>query len=371
MNINVSFFDLITLIGISTGLVCSIVLLYKAKKKKSNKFLAFGILSFVWLTTKILFLSLHLWEVHGIGFFPNSVELAFAPLFYFYTVSVIDQEFQFRRKDWIHFLPFFISQTYSIVLYVLTMQTDIYAEKLEIAQNYFFNDIKKIDDYLLIVSSVFYFYFGYTYVKEKTENFKTIALSIADDIRFLRNLLFLLMFLCLIHLINLLLNTVLDHSYGWRWNLIHAVIAVIIYYMAMVGFKNADIIPKKKTERKSGTIDAKIIEKLEHAISVDKVFLNSKLTLKELAKILDVEDTLLSNCINKHYGKNFRSFINQARVDELKRRLLHGDLENLSLLGIAKECGFNSEASFYRIFKSETQITPKQFIAKNLKDISF
>ena len=115
-------------------------------------------------------------------------------------------------------------------------------------------------------------------------------------------------------------------------------------------------------------VDLKIIAKLDRAIETDKVHLNPKISLQALAKLLEVNESTLSNTINAHYQKNFRSFINEVRVEEVKHRLLHEGLGNLSLLGIAKECGFNSEASFYRIFKQVTGSTPKQFLATNASD---
>jgi len=41
-------------------------------------------------------------------------------------------------------------------------------------------------------------------------------------------------------------------------------------------------------------------------------------------------------------------------------------LEQFSLLGIAMDCGFNSKATFNRVFKKITNVSPSEF-AKNLK----
>jgi AraC-like DNA-binding protein len=81
--------------------------------------------------------------------------------------------------------------------------------------------------------------------------------------------------------------------------------------------------------------------------------------------MLDVNETVLSNTINAYYKKNFRSLINELRVKEVENRLLNEGAGNLSLLGLAMECGFNSEASFYRIFKAITGSTPKQFLTEH------
>tara|TARA_R110000868_G_scaffold196496_4_gene442428 strand:- start:1829 stop:2359 length:531 start_codon:yes stop_codon:yes gene_type:complete len=172
-------------------------------------------------------------------------------------------------------------------------------------------------------------------------------------------------------MINLILNKVLDHPYEWRWQLSHLLIATLVYYMGLVGYKNSDIIPPDfsiKPNRKTksdGQVDMDVIAKLDNAIRKNKVHLDPKLSLQELAMLLEVNDTILSNTINAHYKKNFRSLINALRVKEVENRLLNEGSGNLSLLGLAYECGFNSEASFYRIFKSTTGLTPKQFMEKH------
>ncbi|SNR14940.1 helix-turn-helix domain-containing protein [Tenacibaculum jejuense] len=367
MRIELSFFDLSVLIGITTGIVCSIILLKKSTIKKSNKFLALGILAFVWLNSKMLLLSLNLWEVHGFGYFPNSVEIAIPPLFYFYFLSIKNIDFKFKKKDWLHFIPFFISQMYSVIMYIVAMQTQVYSEKRLITDALFFNEAKNLDEYILMIMSGCYLYFGGLELKSFIIGLPKTNTKQDSEIKFLNILFFLLCTLSALHIINFTLNAVLDHSYNWRWDLHHSLIAAIVYYIAIIGFKNAEVILPQKNNNKENDVDISIIEKLNTAIISDKVYLNPKLTLKSLAKQLDISDTLLSSTINAHYQKNFRSLINEARVEEVKKRLLNGELDNLSLLGIAKECGFNSEASFYRIFKSETQITPKKFISNNLE----
>lgn len=46
----------------------------------------------------------------------------------------------------------------------------------------------------------------------------------------------------------------------------------------------------------------------------------------------------------------------------IKQRLDDGEAENFSILGIASDCGFNSKASFNRVFKKITGSTPSAYI---------
>ena len=89
------------------------------------------------------------------------------------------------------------------------------------------------------------------------------------------------------------------------------------------------------------------------------------MNLQDLAEQIGVTETNLSNSINAYYKENFRTIINKKRIEEVKKRLLNNNLNNLSFLGLAKDCGFNSEASFYRIFKKTVGLTPKQYLEKH------
>ena len=356
-----------------TGVICSILLFIKSDKKTSNKFLGLGILGFVWLNTKTLLLSLNLWDIHGFGFFPNGIELALPPLFYFYVISLLQSDFKFTRKDWLHFVPFFLSQTYAIVVYIAIMKTQVPLEKSMIANSFYFNRIKLAEDQLMVLSGLVYLYLAYRYIRKYkgwlSENTSDTKFS---ELGFLKVAAVWMLFSLLYTVVNMLLNPLLHESHEYRWRIGHLIIATLVYYLGLVGYKNSDVIPpgfasqpQKKPKRVQDPITEEVVENLDRVLKKDKVYLNPNLSLQELAKTLGISDATLSHVINTHYQKNFRSFIKQLRVEEVKKRLLDGSLGHLSLLGLAKECGFNSEASFYRIFKAETGLTPKQFLTQH------
>ncbi len=102
-----------------------------------------------------------------------------------------------------------------------------------------------------------------------------------------------------------------------------------------------------------------ILEKLISFMQKEKPYLESKLTLKQLADKISVQPHRLSNIINEHLHKNFFDFINEYRVEEVKKQLSVN--KNYTLLGIAYECGFNSKSSFNRIFRNFTGVTPSEY----------
>ena len=106
------------------------VLLFRSKNnKRSNPFLALAILAFSWVSTKPLLHTLHLWDTSFFRYFPNGVDVAIAPLFYFYLVSLIDAKFRFSRKHILHFVPFILLQGYLMFVYFSLIGTTDFAQK--------------------------------------------------------------------------------------------------------------------------------------------------------------------------------------------------------------------------------------------------
>ena len=56
--------------------------------------------------------------------------------------------------------------------------------------------------------------------------------------------------------------------------------------------------------------------------------------------------------------------MNAYRIDYFKNRVKKVDAENLTLLAVAYDSGFNSKATFNRIFKQQEGVTPLQFKRK-------
>jgi len=94
----------------------------------------------------------------------------------------------------------------------------------------------------------------------------------------------------------------------------------------------------------------------------EKPFLNPELSLPELADSLEVSRNQLSSVINKIHKKNFYEFVNQFRVDEVKKLMEDPKNKHLKLISLAYDAGFNSKASYYRIFKQLTEMTPTQYL---------
>ncbi len=116
------------------------------------------------------------------------------------------------------------------------------------------------------------------------------------------------------------------------------------------------------------TLNQKVLDQLNHSLSFmierDKPYLDSNLSLEAFASLLQVTPHQLSQYINQHLATTFTQLINEYRIGYAKRELLK--LENKTILGVALDSGFNSQANFIRIFKKFTGCTPTDFRKGNI-----
>lgn len=113
-----------------------------------------------------------------------------------------------------------------------------------------------------------------------------------------------------------------------------------------------------KENEQSGQI---ILQSLKAYIEENKPYRDSNLNLKSLSKACGISSRQISSTINKHAGVNFNTFINEFRVEEAKRMLVDETYSHLNILGIGLEVGFNSKATFYAVFKKQTEMTPSSW----------
>jgi len=85
------------------------------------------------------------------------------------------------------------------------------------------------------------------------------------------------------------------------------------------------------------------------------------LSLNDLASRLDISRNRLSFIINKYSGLCFYDFVNKFRIEEVKKIMTNSGSEEKNILEIAYDAGFNSKATFNRIFKKYTKTTTSAY----------
>ena len=85
-------------------------------------------------------------------------------------------------------------------------------------------------------------------------------------------------------------------------------------------------------------------------------------SIDTLAGIIGSNRQYTSLAINRILGKNFPQLLGEIRIKEACRRL--ADVENygnITLEGLATECGFRSRTNFISVFKKMTGLTPSEY----------
>jgi AraC-like DNA-binding protein len=107
-----------------------------------------------------------------------------------------------------------------------------------------------------------------------------------------------------------------------------------------------------------------IINKLKNHMKVNEPFMDSSLSVYDLAKQINVPSRDLSIAINHNLNKHFFDFVNEYRIKKAMEIFKNTNDEKLTVLEVLYEVGFNSKSSFNTAFKKFTGTTPSEFKRK-------
>lgn len=125
------------------------------------------------------------------------------------------------------------------------------------------------------------------------------------------------------------------------------------------------VVIEAKSEKKA-LLDEETTENLtERLLSYfeeEKPYLDTDLSLRNLAEKLDIHPNQLSWLLNTSLGKNFNDFVNEYRLQVFQDIAGSSEFKHLTIEGLAYESGFNSKTVFNTYFKKKLGMTPKQFL---------
>ncbi|MGN0257896.1 MAG: helix-turn-helix domain-containing protein [Bacteroides sp.] len=120
---------------------------------------------------------------------------------------------------------------------------------------------------------------------------------------------------------------------------------------------------RKKVEKKESFLTHALARKME-----EKVYLNPKLSLNDLALSIGTNRSYLSEFLNSQ-GKSFYDYINDYRIAEACRILDSVRAgERVNMASVATRSGFNSISSFNRYFFKIKEMTPTAYLRLRIID---
>ncbi|UTW54661.1 AraC family transcriptional regulator [Kordiimonas sp. SCSIO 12610] len=111
-----------------------------------------------------------------------------------------------------------------------------------------------------------------------------------------------------------------------------------------------------------------IAQMIEAALEEEKLYLNDKLTLTDLAKHIDMKSHMVSQVINQGMNTNFYKLVNSYRVQHAAS-LLEDETINWPIERVALEAGFSNRVTFNKAFKEQMQCTASQYKKRQTKAI--
>lgn len=303
--------------------------------------------------------------------------LLHGPVLWLYIKSLTDSLFKWRRIYLLHFIPFIAMTTHNY-WDVYSLPSD---EKIALVASESFKNQTSFFVWTVViaVSNLGYLIWGMLLVsnhRRKIEQYYSATEGI--DLQWLR--LLLTSALILYSIVNgLFVANAFTHFADVLWLQVVTFVvgAFFILFIGLYGHRQGSIFTQPRVkefisnvdqptvlENPLPTADELFISKLMNHMDEAKPWLDAELTIGKLAESLHVQPEYLSGILNRHLHRNFFDFVNHYRISEFKKRCCHPDSERLTLVGIAFDCGFNSKATFNRVFKRITSITPSAYKAQ-------
>ena len=309
-----------------------------------------------------------------------SLLMLHGPFLYLYISSLIQHNFKITAEKLLHFLPFLLFNLYIFIAsFFPGVSEGIRLDHVEHAYRtpFLFNLFLT----LTVLSGPVYFILSIRLFKKLDINiFNNFSSDKNVNLSWLRKLVYtfgiiwtMLMIIATVHHIFHLF------SLAFCTDGLSLSLSVFIILIGYFGLKQKEIFSQEvieekteyvtadtKKEKYSGIVMSNVeleecSEKIRHFVETEKAYLNPDLSLPQLAEALDVPSHHLSRVINDRFGVNFFNFVNKYRVEEVKAKINDPKFQNLSILGIAYDSGFNSKSAFNRVFKTMEGMTPSEY----------
>jgi AraC-like DNA-binding protein len=173
-----------------------------------------------------------------------------------------------------------------------------------------------------------------------------------------------------IYLFGLLFSFKTQIVYDTTIDLLWLVFAMSTFFHGFMIFRKPELFknPVEEAEKQKNQNHPKenlqvLKTALEALMKKQKLYLNSKLALQDLADAMHTNVHTLSWVINEGYNKNFFDFINEYRIEEFKAMVAKDVNKKYTFLALAMEVGFSSKTTFNRAFKKCAGKTPREYFS--------
>jgi len=355
-------------------LMAFFLLTVKTENKLANRLFAlFFIFSAIDLSG--FFMYLYTEDHRNLEIFRATFCLLGMPSFYLYVLSVCYSDFKLKWKHLIHLLPFVIVNLIFIPRIYLSIVSGSFIGPLNEMSEIYFIQILIEFQYIFYIVSVFLILKKYkeiyleNYTNPSVSTYKwlfqmTCVFLIAHSIVLSKNILRYSGFKEVFLWANVLVGTIALFITCWF------IMKALKYPELFRGVNSKlvltkDILPEidekpEAVNQQNDLINAQITT-LKQYMNEKEPFLDPSLTIQELANQISIPVRDLSVLINHHIDQHFFDFVNEYRIQKAMQILRDKSKNQLTVLEILYEVGFNSKSSFNTSFKKYTNLTPTAY----------
>lgn len=137
--------------------------------------------------------------------------------------------------------------------------------------------------------------------------------------------------------------------------------ASVLNHLSSVLKNRNQVSNEKELSEAKNTSDLKLI--MDY-LEKQKPYLKKDLSLHDISRELNIPHLRVSSCFNKQLNTSFPEFRNRLRIKHAVELFQTKAHFQMSIEGIAAQCGFKNKSSFYSAFKDEYGTTPIEWIKK-------
>ncbi|WP_194776227.1 helix-turn-helix domain-containing protein [Pararhodonellum marinum] len=368
MQLDLHWVNILILFGAIQGLVfIGILLLHK--KHPGRIFLALVMTALVYNALETFNWSTGLNKyAMFFDFFPFVTIFLIGPGFYFYFKSLLVHRYVPSRKEiFLFFSPFLFQLTYAginVLGYFAYFKWEW--KEIEIPLTWMF---RIYDFYSEIWSLLVFLFFTVITVVMVRKNINNLKSGPAQKEIFIwvKSMLVIQVFFAIGWALTLLVPIWYTGIYGSHYYPIELFLVLFLYWSAMAGYWKVKSIQKVDLPKPTNPEAFDNLDLLRSAMENEKLFLNPHLNLQMVAEHLGIPTKEISYALNQAGNTNFNDFVNNYRVETFCEKLESESKPNLTIFGIAQECGFNSPATFQRAFKKAKNMSPKVYLVKKME----
>ncbi len=357
------FYIYVGLIGIFIALVLNL-------RRRTDK-VANGLIGLFVFIHSFFLLHVSLYLTNYVYQIPHSQSVStifsfmYGPILYFYFLR-ITKNYTFKKSDLVHLLP-----TLGFIIVFMPIYSLSSQEKLELMLGVGQYEPHPYKDVVSIIKLISLLVYGYFTIRLYLKNYKTIKKQSPKKAQLQR--------------IIVIMHGVYAFSYGIYANeLINAGIGGFLFeiqlvamttfvlYIGYIAYANPQVlvgtihivnkeIIKYKNSGLTTSFSTELKEELVRLLEVEKVYRQNSIKLETIAERLGTTRHNASQVINEHFNLNFFELINKYRVEEAMQ-LLKSNKDNLNIIDIAYEVGYNNKVTFNKSFKRFSNLTPSQFM---------